>query len=315
MTPVEVLRPVIQSGLVSCRTLRLPLVQLLTRKDCFQDSIKWQVNTSTSGTVGIAATASTPAASSDVVRGASLACGASTLAEVVEIPVNDIEQARMIGTQPLQNLLEGYFTAKLQKMLVGLEEYLFDGTGADAAGGVQGLAAVTAANGNYAGIDNSNYSAWAAYRDVSGSARDLDKALLQSAATEYLTRGLSFDMVLMSPALLAKFEDLFEAANSTVVPANQRLYNIGGVEFTYKGQPVIASPKSTANTVYFVNSADMSLHTRVATASQNMQEEGLNLQITQLMDKGRVARYEIAMFPQLQYYNRRSAGIIDNLNE
>jgi hypothetical protein len=59
----------------------------------------------------------------------------------------------------------------------------------------------------------------------------------------------------------------------------------------------------------------MSLHTRAATSDVTMKESGLNIQISDIKDTGRVVKYEMSVFPQFQYVNRRASGVITNLSQ
>jgi len=315
LTPIEVLRPVIQAGLESCRNLNLPLLQNVQKMDAFQSAIKWQVNTSTSASVGVAKSAPTPAGSSDVVKGASLEIGEAALIETVEISRNEIVEAANIGTAPLQNLLASHFKAKLEKLMISLEQYMFDGTGAVEDAGIRGLAYVTAA-GEYAGINPATYTAWNAIRDTNVTARSLSEELLQKIDLSFKGRGHRYNALLMSPDMSAEFEALFASTgNLTMTPSSELARNFGGSSFSYKGQPVIASPYATDNAIYFVDFSQMSLHTRAATSDVTMKESGLNIQISDIKDTGRVVKYEMSVFPQFQYVNRRASGVITNLSQ
>lgn len=315
LTPIEVLRPVIQAGLESCRNLNLPLLQNVQKQDAYQSLIKWQVNTSTSASTGRAKNAPTPTSSSDVVRGASLEIGEAALIETVEISRNDIIEAANIGTAPLQNLLASHFKAKLEKIMISLEQYMFDGTGAVEDAGILGLAHITG-DGAYAGINPAVYTAWNSIRSTSATARNLSEALMQKLDLSFKGRGHRYNALLMSPDMLAEFEALFASTgNLTMTPSSELARNFGGNSFSYKGQPVIASPYATDNTIYFVDFSQMLLHTRVATPDATMKESGLNLQISDIKDTGRVVKYELSMFPQLEYSNRRACGVITNLNQ
>jgi hypothetical protein len=310
---MKVLREEFSNTLIELRNGEFPLFDVISKRANYQDNIKWPVNVTTGASSGITATAAAPAASSDEVKTASLGNGSYAFSETIEVTKNDLQAHLSVGAvDALRDLYRAQMRSKVHKLLTSISTYLYTGSGNQASGGMFGLNAVVA-DAAYAGIDPSTDTAWSAYLDTAGGNRNLTQTLLRNANTAIRKKGALWNALVMNFDLFEKFEEIVDAKEG-VYNGNNIVAQMGYQEGLYKGRPVIVDAKAPANRLYFVNLSDMALYTRKVPDSEVY--EGLNFTVGKI-DAGtsRVVKYEISVFPQLVYADRRSAGCIDALNQ
>jgi hypothetical protein len=318
MTPTSVLQERVQAGLVALRPSDYPLLKLLTKVDEYQNNYKFPVNVSTTGATGVASTANAPAASSDTVVGASLPIGDFRFSHTITLLKNDIEQAARIGVEPLKNLVQAHVDVALQRIMRGIEQAIFTGTGNAASGGIIGLSTAVAATGSYAGIDPavSGREAWSSYSDIGSVNRAWSEQLYAAAKFGIMAKGGMFDIIVGDPDTVSEFEKLYIADGRAYFENTgaKRLASLGYNTFEYAGRPVIVDLYCPANTLYFLNTQTVKLATRaIGSEGGTRKMEGLNVLISELPSANAGAKsWEVCVYPQLIVSNRIDAGVIAN---
>lgn len=118
-------------------------------------------------------------------------------------------------------------------------QFWADGTGN---GGLDldGMLAIAANTGSYAGLSRATYSSWQAQvLGNSGTARALTEALMAQLETLLFTaKGRKPTRIVTTPAIYKKYEALFTATTRLQTMGNDPTYNLGAKELTYKGIPI-----------------------------------------------------------------------------
>lgn len=305
MTPVEAISLVIQEQMAEMRVSDYPLLNLLRKESAFQSAIKWNVNVSTDATTGSLVNADAPAASSDAVRGASLPIGTFAFRETFDLLKTDIAQARRTAPGELRNLIAAQTRSKLLKIMKGHNLALYAGAGEQIRGGIYGLD-VVASDDLYAGINpaTAGNAAWIAHVNDATGALTADK--IDEAVEAMYTLGSNFTHIITTPNVVSKYKKLFRDSHMTSSNV-AGVADIGYTGVSYEGRPIIQDRDCPAGYMYFVDESQLSLHTYAVDGAQAM--NGLNVVVSELPSMSALAvRYEIAVMPQLQAFDRRAVA-------
>lgn len=129
-----------------------------------------------------------------------------------------------------------------------------DGTG-NSGLDMDGLAAVLANTGTYAGLDRGTYSAWRAnVLSNSGSLRSLSVPLLRAGEKAAFTAsGMMPNLIAMGPALYETYEGSFDTAKRFNNPQVFNSADAGIAQLFFKGIPVVRDIYCPDNTVMMLN--------------------------------------------------------------
>lgn len=166
-----------------------------------------------------------------------------------------IAAAASSGPEAYVNLLGKSVRDAVRNLGISLGSQLFgDGTG-NSSQDLDGLAAAVLNTGTYAGIDRGTYTNFQGnVLANSGSLRSLSVGLLRDADQAIFTAsGEMFNLIVMGPALYAKYESLFDTARRYNNPDVYSRADAGVAQLAYKGVPVIRDTHCPANTVYLLN--------------------------------------------------------------
>lgn len=260
--------------------------------------------------------------------------GVSGLAKAVAASSNTSPEA-------LRALIEDDILGSASKLASVINAKLYNGSGA---GHIIGLDSALAATGTYANISKATYTEWAGNIETnSGTDRALTKSLLDKLETAiYEDCGESPDIIVATPAVVRKYESLFDAITQVVLPqgelsAGTRAPNLGAVPqnstgfsgFTYKGIPVFRDKDATAGTLRMLNSDYVEVKTvppahRRATQTQasttGLTDEqgrsvGLNVDFQPLAKTGDSDRFSLVTYIQMKVKKVNAHGIIEDIDE
>jgi hypothetical protein len=128
-----------------------------------------------------------------------------------------------------------------------------DGTG-NAGKDLDGLAAIVANTGTYAGIDRAvaDHAQWKATVLANGGVdRALTVDLMREAERKvFEASGFPPDFIITTPAIYAKYEALFDSPKRLTI--GQSEYDLGASQLAFKGIPIIRDPQCPAKTMYFL---------------------------------------------------------------
>jgi len=128
-----------------------------------------------------------------------------------------------------------------------------DGTG-NGALDIDGLRAIIAATGTYAGIDRAvaDNAQWKATALANGGVdRALTVDLLREAERKvFEASGLAPDFIITTPAIYAKYEALFDTPKRLNI--GQSEYDLGATVLAFKGVPIIRDPQCPAKHLFFI---------------------------------------------------------------
>lgn len=129
-----------------------------------------------------------------------------------------------------------------------------DGTG-NSGKDFNGLDAIIADTGEYAGISRVTYSAWRSNVLANGGLmRSLAASLLRAAEKAiFVASGEMFNVIVMSPDLYEAYEAIFENSKRLNNPQGFNAADAGIAQLFFKGVPVIRDALCPAGKVYFLN--------------------------------------------------------------
>lgn len=171
--------------------------------------------------------------------------GELALFKMAEIAMEDAEDAikDLFATQ-----LFGDGTGNSGKDLLGLKAAVDDGTNV----------------GTYAGINRATYSFWKAQRDGAASALTVDR--MRQIFTKCVRGGMKNapDFIVCDLATWNKYANLIDGKTNIQQPlgkVGQEFANLGFVQLSFMGVPVVYDEYCPANTMYFLNSGTTQLWT------------------------------------------------------
>lgn len=309
---VNSLQLVVDEEISSLQLNQFPMLDRVQKKTISQKVIKWNVNIGGAAVVGESTTANVSTYSEDSVVAAQLAIGSSRLRHSFQVQKEDIAEAKAAGRGALRDLFGYEIQSGMRILMESLSGFVYSGAGADAQGGVVGLAtAVPTTAAAYAGIAAS--AAWNPYVNHNATARALTSTLLSDIETNIATKGSNFTAIYTTPAMVAKYKALFNAnlGITNILPAGQA--DLGYTGVSYAGRPVIQDPYCTANAMYFVNEPEVSLYTFAQNNTSGNQ--GMQFAIEKLPSSNPDAEnYVLTLKPQLQLKNRpKAVALLSNV--
>lgn len=198
----------------------------------------------------------------------------------------------------------------------------YSGDGTDPSDGVIGLDKVVDNTYAYAGLDPVTYTRWTSYANTNGTNRALTSDILYDMEAGMATKGATYSAVVMNPSLVVKYKKLFE--NRLAVDQVNGVADLGFSGCAFSGRVVVQDPRATANNVYFINSADVALHTfalnaaidQLSLPSMIVNVQGLNVMIAQLpISNPHSVTFEMSVQAQLKVKNRRSVGLLNKITQ
>lgn len=312
-TPLSALRLAIQEQIALVPMRDYVTLNLLSKESDFQSQVKWNVNVGGGTATGRATNANAVAATTDATVNASLPIGDAVIGHRFDIIVNDLVQAQQAGVGALKQLFKYQAKNGLEVVLKKLNQALYTGAGTNADGGVYGMEYIKTQANDYANISVTSYPTWVPYLNTNASNRALTEALLYTTTTEMRKKGGSPDVIIGSLEMIDTFSKLTSSVRTFNIAAPTRLAELGFSMASWQGIPLVGDVDCTANTLYFVRSSGVSLHTfslasgspLIGGAIQADQANGINLLIAQIPSQApHVFSYELSVQPQLQVFNR-----------
>jgi len=237
------------------------------------------------------------------------------------------------------DLIAGDLLGSASKLASVINGKLYDGTGA---GHIIGLDSALAATGTYANIAKGSYAEWAGNVLANGGiSRNLTKDLMdQMESTIYTDAGESPSVIVTTPAICRKYEQLFDSVTRMALPSGDMSparANLGMVPdnmtgfsgYTYKGIPVFRDKDATSGHMYMLNLEYLELcslpppmadDTGVASRREELSDEqgrrvGLEVHYQTLAKTGDSDRFSLVVYPQLKNMKVCAHGLIDDISE
>lgn len=322
LTPLDGLSLLIEQEVPKLNYYQWPLLRLLTKRDAFQEILKWDADVGGVTTAGRATDAANEiAASQSVVAPANLPIGLRTFGNSFNVTRTAIAQARQTAPGALASLFTYKINDHLGKLLTDLNALLFIGDGSTASHDVVGLSTAASA-AVYGNVSSVTYPAWSSIIQTNGTARNLTRVLLGDMHKALMLRGGMYDMIITSFGIVEEYDKLFaEMARVNIAPMG--FADLGFTGYAYKGRPIIADAACPAGTMYFINSRGVLFNSFNLTGTSTMsvqpeptKTEGICLSISEVRNRNPdVLTFELACKPQLQILNRRKdIAVLNMLN-
>lgn len=292
-------------------------------------TIDWDVDVAGGAAAIEAVTVDGADTNTDNVVPAQLRIGNYRLKHQFKISRVAIAEAASRAPEELQNLFNAHVDRGITHICRQMNGLLYTGNALAASGEVVGLTKVAEDAYAYAGVNPATYPAWRVVGlGNAGVARALTKDLFYDLEEQVTISETMYDMIVCSPSVAKTYNKLFDTLNAGVAQsmANDgqfRNVDLGHGGRYYNGRPLIEDPQCPTGMIYFINSADVTLHTfRFDQTPELSQQEkvvvnrayGLNLHISELpSNNSAVRKFEMYILPQLQVFNRKSVQIIRDL--
>jgi hypothetical protein len=312
LTPLDGIRLMIEQEIPKLNYYQWPLLRLLTKRDAFQEVLKWDADVGGVTTGGRATDgANEIAASQSVVAPASLPIGLRTFGNTFNVTRTAIAQARTTAPGALAALFEYKVNDHLGKLLTDLNTLLYVGDGSTASHDVVGLNTVAAAT-TYANVSSATYPAWSSILQTNATPRALTRPLLGAMHKALMERGGMYDVIVTSFGLTEEYDKLFlEHTQINIAPMG--FADLGFTGYAYKGRPIVADANCPAGTIYFINTRGVYFNSfnLAGTATMSVQSEptkteGICLSVSEVRNRNPdVLTFELSVKPQLQVLNRR----------
>lgn len=248
-----------------------PMLSRLQKKLISQTSIKWNADCGgqTSSGEAITAAATTNSTPGAIVP-ATLGIGANRFRHTFEVQTTRMAEAAANGEEVLADLLMVASRNAIRKLNRDIATNIYAGTGNAASGGVVGLSQLHAtvvsslSTDTYAGIAPGTYSTWTNYVNTAETNRDLTADLMFLMSEEILsgeTSGVSsnYTAIYTTPKLATAYKKLFQATSDFNSSPNGQA-DLGYSGLSFEGRPIFIDPYCPADTMYFVDEADVSLY-------------------------------------------------------
>jgi hypothetical protein len=322
LTPLDGLALMIEQEIPKLNFYQWPMLRLLTKRDAYQELLKWDADVGGVGTGGRATDAANEiAASQSTVVPASLPIGLRTFGNTFNVTRTAIAMARQTAPGALANLFEYKINDHLGKLMNDLNSLLYTGDGTTGSHDVVGLqTAATAAT--YAGVSSVTHPSWESIIQTNATPRNLTRNLLGDMHKAIMTRGGMYDVIFTSFGIVEEYDKLF-SDHAEVQISPMGFADLGFTGYSYKGRPIVADAGCPAGDIYFVNSRGVLFHSfnLAGTASMSVQSEptkteGICLSISEVRNRNAdVLTFELSVKPQLMVLNRRKdVAILRNIN-
>jgi hypothetical protein len=328
LSPVEVLRLLIEEEIERVEFRPYVLLSNIRKEDEYQSKIDWNVTLGGGQISGRAVTEDVGAAdTTDTAKNAQLSIGDRVLGHNFALLRTKIEEAKKAGVGALRNLLMEHVERAFEIIYVELSTKLYTGTGNSASHGIIGLNSVVTAT-SYAGIDSGTYPEWlSTVQANSGTNRTLTKGLLDGMDTALKRRGVSYNVIYTTPEMIKKYEDLFNSERSLTVNQLNGIADIGFSGHAYRRVPIIEDTQAPNNTLLFMDFPKLKLKTyylgdvvkdgRVIGATTKLEKMmGMNVRIAELTNRNPdLLEMEISVLPQLQVRQPKMVAALKDITQ
>lgn len=258
----------VQVSLANCQGVRrLHMLNAISRKQTVSPAITWNAVVSGGTSAWVSTSADAGSATSPVVATAQLPIATQRLEEVFSINANEVRTAAAYGAEQLKNLLATNIAVAANTLAMKLEDSIINGGGSLV--GLKQLFATVAAGKStavYAGIDPATYGNWTNLVSTNATDRALTLALIDAIDLDIrsgstIGSASDYDMILTSPAFVAKYKALYTAVQLPTT-GGTGVYDIGSQFAAYAGRPLRETPyMSMADGAYFIDSSQLTVHT------------------------------------------------------
>ena len=304
-------------------------IEVIDKSDTF---IGWDVEVDGTAVGEGAVLEDTTITASDDAIPAELRIGKRRIFRRFQVDAVAISEAYNRAPDDLARILNTELDNSIRELRRKLNQRLYTGnglqSGVGAESGIAGLNMVADPAATYAGINPGTYPEWApgVYLANSGTNRPLTRGLLDEFEEELYLKEVSFDLVVISPAIKRLYAEEFDSVATYQAAVNTNL-DLGRGEYLYRGREMVVDPQCPADTMYFLNTGYMKLYSFLFQGQGQMSAMtpqarivaatrlgGFVLYMAQLpSNNSAVYNFEMYLMPQMQYMNRRQMGVITDI--
>lgn len=328
---LEALRLIFEEELAQVPYRPYTLLSILTKRNAFQRSIKWNVNVGGADVTGraITADASTSANDGDVVKPASLAIGGYVTNHIFHVLKTELKElgTDAVAIPALRNLFQSELRTAVDVILPAINKVLYTGDGSlDVTNkGVFGLTAVTDNASAYAGIDPAVDTGWVStVLDNGGTPRVLTRDLMSQIEIAVARSGAPYDTIITTPELVQVYGKLFSLDRNLTVSQVNGVADLNFSGYNWGGRPILTDNDCPEGEMYFLNSSqcqfysyDLSGTDSEIAVTKNLENTmGIQYMIAQLPSQNPHAeKFEVSVIPQMKVHNRKFVAVVKDLDE
>lgn len=335
LTPIETIAKAVEPAVANTRLTSAPLLMNIFARGGMRTKLDTSINWSVDIGGGVAAiepvTQDGANTATDDAIPANLRVGRYRIKHQFPISRVDIEEAAQLAPEELANLFEAQVMRGINYIARNLNQQLYTGTGLAATGEIAGLNVIKDPTLAYAGLSPVTYPKWQGILNTNATNRALTTDLLLAIQQTIQENESYFDMIVTSPSLGTSYTKLFltNGGGFGLTP-DEEANGLTKVELGmggryYQGIPIIEDVMCPANTIYFINSADLNVYTFrfQSSAGGDMAQTaimdtdvtyGLNMHLAELpSNNSAVRKFEIYTMPQFRVFNRKSVATLEKI--
>jgi len=304
-------------------------IEVIDKSDTF---IGWDVEVDGTTTGEGAVIEDTVETASDDAVNAELRIGKRRIYRRFKVDAVAISEAYNRAPEDLSRILTTEMDNSIREIRRKLNGRLYTGNGLQSGGsaesGIAGLNIITDPAATYAAINPGTVPVWkpGVVLDNAGTNRPLTRGLLDEFEEELYLQEVSFDLVIISPAIKRLYASEFDAVATYQTAVNSPV-DLGRGEYLYRGREMVVDPLCPSDTMLFLNTGYMRLYSFLFQGQGQMSAMtpqakivaatrlgGFVLYMAQLPSgNSAVYQFEMYVMPQMQYMNRRQLGVITDL--
>lgn len=304
-------------------------IEVIDKSDTF---IGWDVEVDGTAVGEGAVLDDTVITASDDAVAAELRIGKRRIYRRFQVDAVAISEAYNRAPEDLSRILTTEIDNSIRELRRKMNNRLYTGnglqSGVGAESGIAGLNIITDPAVTYAGINPGTVTSWkpGVVLANGGTNRALDRALLDEFEEELYLQEVSFDLVIISPAIKRLYAAEFDNVATYQAAVNTNL-DLGRGEYLYRGREMVVDPQCPADTMMFLNTGYMRLYSFLFQGQGQLSAMtpqakivaatrlgGFILYMAQLpSNNSAVYNFEMYLMPQLQYMNRKQCAVITDI--
>jgi hypothetical protein len=310
LNPLGILTMMIADEIAQTQLVKYRTLSQLPRGICHQTQIKWSAEISQPSISAKDVDEDAIANTTAEIEPATLNIGQTAFTHSFSVNLVDLEQAMNTAPSAVQNLFSAHLRRGLTKILREFNKAIFNGDGTKAKARVVGLERVIDNASAYAGVTATDWESYVKNVNFTGSIdTEFTTSMLREFDKEIMIRETDYDLIITSPDVALAYAALFDDKRQIFTNPGMPNAELALSMLSWNGRPILEDPHCTPNTMYFLDTKDITVHTYAIKESTSV--ENLVFKIKELTTQNMYAdKYELGVIPQLQVFNRRSVNAI-----
>lgn len=305
---------IVESQMALAKNVTYPTFSAMSKLSVGQKQLKWNADVGGTGTTIKSIVDDAVYSNTGATKPANLSIGEYAITHTFDLAKTDIVEARNTSNvSELRDLITSHVHRGLLKIFRDINGFIFSGDGSPASAGFIGLETITDNTIPYAGIDGTVHTGWQSPTYANGGVvRPLTSDLFLEMEELIMVEETNYDLIIMPPALSTKYKKLFDLSRSFNVSNGSNPADLGINTITYNGRPILQDPRCTENTIYFLDTSEISLYSYTIDGAVNL--EGTQITIQELATQNTYKqKWELGVIPQMKLHNRKAVSVLKDV--